>query len=96
MSSPPPPATRLEPVTETLHGVAVTDPYRWLEGNNSDPQRMGQVTPAVTEWTDTQNAYTRAVLDTLPGRAALEERLSEPALRRDPRVVDGPRSRLDA
>jgi len=75
MSVPPPPATRLEPVTETLHGVAVTDPYRWLEGDNSDPQRMGQVTPAVTEWTDTQNAYTRAVLDTLPGRAALEERL---------------------
>jgi prolyl oligopeptidase len=75
MSIPPPPATRVEPVTETLHGVAVTDPYRWLEGDNSDPQRMGQVTPAVTGWTDAQNAYTRAVLDTLPGRAALEQRL---------------------
>ena len=69
------PATRAEPVTETLHGVAVTDPYRWLEGDNSDPQRKGQVTPEVTAWTDAQNGYTRAVLDSLPGRKALEERL---------------------
>ena len=69
------PATRAEPVTDTLHGVAVTDPYRWLEGDNSDPQRMGQVSPAVTEWTDAQNAYTRAVLDGRPGRQALEQRL---------------------
>ncbi len=69
------PATRAEPVTDLLHGVAVPDPYRWLEGDNSDPQRMGQVTPAVTQWTDAQNAFTRAVLDGRPGRQALEERL---------------------
>ena len=30
-SVPPPPATRKVPVTETLHGVTITDPYRWLE-----------------------------------------------------------------
>jgi prolyl oligopeptidase len=69
------PTTRAEPVTDLLHGVAVPDPYRWLEGDNSDPQRMGQVTPAVTAWTDAQNAHTRAVLDGRPGRQALEERL---------------------
>lgn len=69
------PPTRVEPVTETLHGVEVTDPYRWLEGDNSDPERMGRPTPEVTAWTDAQNAYTRAVLDNLPGRKALEERL---------------------
>src|SRR6187549_3485128 len=70
-----PPATRQEPVTDTLHGQAVVDPYRWLEGDNSNPERMGQVTPEVAAWTDAQNAYTRAVLDALPGRKALEERL---------------------
>jgi hypothetical protein len=31
----PPPATPIEPVTEVLHGVEITDPYRWLEDQNS-------------------------------------------------------------
>jgi prolyl oligopeptidase len=70
-----PPDTKSEPVTETLHGVTVTDNYRWLEGDNSDPHAQGKVTPEVAAWTDAQNAYTRDVLDHLPGRAALEERL---------------------
>ena len=29
-SFPRPPATRQAPVTETLHGVQITDPFRWL------------------------------------------------------------------
>jgi prolyl oligopeptidase len=70
-----PPATHAQPVRETLHGHTLTDPYRWLEGDNSDPDHMGKVTPAVAGWTDQQNAYTRAVLDALPGRKALEDRL---------------------
>jgi len=70
-----PPETRVEPVTETLHGVEVTDPYRWLEGDNSDPDNQGAATPEVTAWTDAQNAYTRSILDNLPGRKALEDRL---------------------
>ena len=69
------PPTRVEPVTELLHGVPVTDPYRWLEGDLSDPDRPGTVTAAVAAWTDAQNAHTRAVLDRLPGRAELEARL---------------------
>src|SRR5690606_11348016 len=36
---------------------------------------MGRVTPEVAAWTDAQNAYTRAVLDGLPGRRELEDRL---------------------
>jgi prolyl oligopeptidase len=71
----PPPPTRVEPVTESVHGVTVTDPYRWLEGDNANPDRMGAVTPEVAAWTDAQNAYTRATLDGLPGRQALEARL---------------------
>jgi prolyl oligopeptidase len=69
-----PPATRIDPVTEVLHGQPVVDDYRWLEGENT-ADGTGRVTPEVAAWTDAQNAYTRAVLDQLPGRAALEARL---------------------
>ena len=66
------PQTPAEPVTESLHGEAITDAYRWLEGDDE-----GKVTPRVAAWTDAQNAYTRAVLDALPGRAALAARLEQ-------------------
>ncbi|HCT44348.1 MAG TPA: hypothetical protein DF699_03975, partial [Phycisphaerales bacterium] len=71
------PTTESRPVTETIHSEQVTDNYRWLEGDNSDPQNMGQLTDEVASWTDAQNGYTRDVLDNLPGRKALEERLRE-------------------
>jgi prolyl oligopeptidase len=70
-----PPATRVDPVTDTLHGVAIVDNYRWLEGDNGNADQQGQVTPEVAAWTDAQNAYTRDVLDHLPGRKSLEDRL---------------------
>ncbi|MBK9189569.1 MAG: prolyl oligopeptidase family serine peptidase [Phycisphaerales bacterium] len=87
-----PPETKREPVTDTLHGVKLVDDYRWLEGDNSDPKEMGKLSPEVAAWTDAQNAYTRGLLDTLPGRKALEDRLrplmeigsiSAPAMRRN-------------
>ena len=74
-AQPKPPATQVEPVTETLHGVSITDPYRWLEGDNSNPERMGQVTPEVAAWTDAQNGYTRSILDGFASRKALEDRM---------------------
>jgi len=70
-----PPASAIRPVTELLHGVEITDPYRWLEGDNSDPARQGAMTDEVAAWTDAENAYTRRRLDGLPGREALEARL---------------------
>jgi prolyl oligopeptidase len=70
-----PPPTRREDVRERIHGVDVVDPYRWLEGDNSNPRLMGAVTREVATWTDAQNAFTRDVLDHLPGRAALEAAL---------------------
>ena len=70
-----PPATRIQPVTEALHGVSMTDNYRWLEGDNGDAADQGKVTPEVAAWTDAQNAYTRQVLDTLPGRQDVEAKL---------------------
>ena len=72
-----PPPTEVRPVKETIHGVTLVDNYRWLEGDNSDPANMGRLTDEVAAWTDAQNAYTRDVLDNLPGRAKLESRLRE-------------------
>jgi prolyl oligopeptidase len=67
-----PPPTQARPVTDTVHGESITDPYRWLEGD-----AKGAVTPEVAAWTDAQNAYTRSVVDNLPGRKAIEKRLRE-------------------
>ena len=64
----PPPFTRVEPVTEVLHGVEITDPYRWLEDQNS---------PRTRKWIDEQTAYTRAYLDAIPGRDRIRKRVEE-------------------
>lgn len=71
------PPTAVETVRETLHGVELADPYRWLEGSDA-PEIGGENTELdtrVSAWTDTQNAATRKVLDALPGRAVVEGRL---------------------
>jgi prolyl oligopeptidase len=64
----PPPATPIEPVTEVLHGVEITDPYRWLEDQNS---------PRTRKWIEEQTAYTRAYLDAIPGRDRIRKRVEE-------------------
>ena len=58
----PPPPTEVREVVDTLHGVEVPDPYRWLED---------QEAPETRAWIDAQNAYTDRVLNALPGRAEL-------------------------
>jgi prolyl oligopeptidase len=63
--SSPPPVTRASAVTENLHGVQVVDNYRWLEEDSTE----------VSVWTEAQSRHTRTVLDQLPGRKALENRL---------------------
>jgi len=64
------PHSRIESVEEYWHGVIIRDDYRWLEGDEK-----GNTTPEVSEWTDQQNSFTRSVLDKLPGRDALKERI---------------------
>ena len=59
---PPPPTERRE-VVETLHGVEIRDPYRWLEDQDA---------PETRAWIETQNAYTDTLLKPLPRRDALE------------------------
>ena len=63
-----PPATRTDNVKEMLHGVEITDPYRWLENQDS---------PETRAWIDAQNAYSRPILDRIPGRERLRTRLAE-------------------
>ena len=66
---PPPPAPpAVRPVTETHFGVTVTDPYRYFE-NPKDP--------GLAAYFKSQSTYTRAVLDAIPGRAALAKRIAE-------------------
>jgi prolyl oligopeptidase len=74
------PKTDVKPVKEVVHGVEIVDPYRWLEGSAA-PELAGKpdkdLDARVSAWTDAQNAYTRSVLDNLPGRKQLEARLRE-------------------
>lgn len=62
------PMTKIDDVVDTLHGVPVHDPYRWLEDTDD---------PAVQKWTDEENALTRSLLDSLPAREKIKSRLAE-------------------
>nr|MDP0505499.1 prolyl oligopeptidase family serine peptidase [Verrucomicrobiota bacterium JB025] len=62
------PETRRGDVVETLHGVKIADPYRWLEDDNSAETKA---------WVEAQNEVTFGYLKAIPERAALLERLTE-------------------
>ena len=64
---PTPPPTRRDDVREVLHGVAIVDPYRWLEDGGS---------PETRAWIEAQNRYTHALLDGRPGREVIRARLA--------------------
>jgi len=61
------PPTRQDDVVEVLHGVEITDPYRWLED---------QVSPETRAWIEAQNAYTDSVLGKIPGREEVRQELA--------------------
>jgi prolyl oligopeptidase len=63
-----PPPTPVEPVTEILHGIKVTDPYRWLEDQNS---------PRTRKWLEEQAVYTRAYFGAIPDRERIRMRVRE-------------------
>ena len=65
---PPPPGTARDPVVDTLHGVAFTDDYRWLEDQES---------PETRAWIAEQNAYAERIVGDTPLRAELAGRLRE-------------------
>jgi prolyl oligopeptidase len=65
---PAPPVAPVKDVSETLHGVVVKDPYRYLE----------QVrTAEVRAWYQAQGDYARATLDRIAMRDGLERRITE-------------------
>jgi prolyl oligopeptidase len=63
---PPAPVARVEVVKDTYFGETVSDPYRWME-NSKDPDWL--------PFLKGQNDHTRAIIDALPGRAALLKRI---------------------
>jgi prolyl oligopeptidase len=63
-----PPGTRVDVSVDIVHAEPVADPYRWLEDGDSQETR---------EWVAAQNAFTRSVLDGLPGRDVIHARLDE-------------------
>jgi prolyl oligopeptidase len=63
-----PPFSPVDPVTDILHGVPITDPYRWLEDQDS---------PRTRQWLENQKRYARAYLDGIPGRERIRARIRE-------------------
>src|SRR5260221_11137167 len=64
----PPPFSLVDPVSEVLHGVSITDSYRWLEEQDS---------PRTRAWIEEQTRYARVYLDGIPGRECIRERIRE-------------------
>lgn len=74
-----PPPTAVEPVVDRLHGEEIVDPYRWLEGSAA-PEIEGEaeeLDAEVEAWASAQSVYARRVLDGIPGRERVAERLRE-------------------
>jgi prolyl oligopeptidase len=63
-----PPKVKVEAVEETLNGHKIVDPYRWMENPaGADTQ----------QYVAQEMSYTRSVLDPLPGRGGIEQRLTQ-------------------
>ena len=63
-----PPKAKQQVVEESLHGVTIRDPYRYLEDANN---------PETKEFVEQQSAYTQSILDHLPRRAEIHKRFEE-------------------
>jgi prolyl oligopeptidase len=69
------PVAEKHPVVQKYGDVKFTDNYQWLENAND---------PAVQAWVKEENRLTRSVLDAVPARAAIAQRLT--ALYKAPRL----------
>lgn len=61
------PPTRLVDLVEDYHGVAVRDPYRWLEDTESSETQA---------WIEAQNKVTFSFLENIPERSRIHNRLT--------------------
>ena len=65
---PQPPMTRVDPVEETIHGVKITDPYRWLEDQDN---------PETRAWIAAQTKYTNSIMSQVPARDWIKAQLGK-------------------
>jgi prolyl oligopeptidase len=63
-----PPVARIDAVKDTYGSTVVSDPYRWLEDQNS---------PETRAWIEAEQKCTEAALSKLAGRAQIAKRLAE-------------------
>jgi len=63
-----PPKAKVAPVEDTVQGHKIVDRYRYLE-NGDDPDTK--------QYVEQELAYTRSLLDPLPGRDRINARLSQ-------------------
>ena len=63
-----PPNAKVDSVVDVVQGHKIADPYRWLEDAES---------PETQDYVRQEMAYTRGILDPLPGRAPLHRRLTQ-------------------
>jgi prolyl oligopeptidase len=63
---PPAPPTPTDTVVDTIHGVKIADPYRWLEDWSN---------PKVQAWSAAQNTRARAYLDALSSQGPIQKEL---------------------
>ena len=63
-----PPAAAKKPVENTYFDTTVRDDYQWMEDWSN---------PATKSWVDAENVYTRSILDRLPSRAPIRDRIEE-------------------
>jgi len=62
-----PPVAAVRPFQETLYGITVKDPYRYMERMDAE----------VLAWLKAQGAYTRRVLDSIRPRAGFAQRVRD-------------------
>ena len=62
------PETKKVDQVDNYHGTDVSDPYRWLEDDNSEE---------TAAWVEAQNKVTFGYLEKIPFRNALKERLEQ-------------------
>jgi prolyl oligopeptidase len=63
-----PPKARVSNVVDDYHGRRISDPYRWLEDAAVEETRR---------FVEEENAYTRSVLESMPGRDELRRRIEQ-------------------
>lgn len=62
------PAVKKADQVDEYHGTKISDPYRWLENNNSEE---------TSEWVEAQNKVTQEYLSKIPFRDEMKKRLTE-------------------